>query len=64
MEESLKILEVFYFLTEVTDQSKPLPKCQKMIWHKPVLLVQEVTVTFTLLTLLDFYFSQEQKQCI
>lgn len=40
---------------KVINPSKPLLMCQKMIWHKPVLSV-EVTVTFALLTLLDFLF--------
>lgn len=47
-------------LQKVINPSKPLLMCQKMIWHKLVLSVEEVTVTFALLALLDFYFSKNR----
>lgn len=45
-------------LQKVINPSKLLLMCQKMIWHKLVLSVEEVTVTLALLTLLDFLFQE------
>lgn len=39
---------------------KATPYVPEMIWHKLVLSVEEVTVTFALLALLDFYFSKNR----
>lgn len=55
----MKTSDVSY-LTKVINPSNPLPMCQKMIWHKPVTSVEEVTVKCVLLTLLNFYFPKNR----
>lgn len=59
MEENKKF-QMSPILQKVINPSKPFLIHQKMIWHKPVLSVEEVTVTFALVTLLDFYFSKNR----
>lgn len=45
-------------LQKVTKPSRPLLMCQKMIWHKLVSSVKEVTVTSVINTS-ELLFSQE-----
>lgn len=47
-------------LHKVLNPLKPLLIHQKIIWLKPVLSVEEVTVISALVTLLDFYFSKNR----
>lgn len=57
MEENKKF-QMSPILQKVINPSKTFLIHQKMIWHKPVLSVEEVTVTFALVTLLDLLFQE------
>lgn len=50
-------------LQKVTKPFRPLLMCQKMIWHKLVSSVKEVTVTSVINTS-ELLFSQEYKQYV
>lgn len=52
------------YLTKLINLSKSLTKCQKTIWHKPVISVEEVTVISALLTLCTSTFPRIEALCL